>query len=454
MYEKKVSKPAAKKSIAIPPSDVHATLSRHMLADGFEIVVDLQKSHGSYIYDSRSKRELLDFFTFFSSNAIGLNHPKMTTPEFLKKLSYVSVNKPSNSDVYSVELAEFVETFSRIAQPSYLPYAFFIDGGALGVENALKAAFDWKIRKNLAKGYAREVGSQVIHFKNAFHGRTGYTMSLTNTDPIKIKYFPKFQWPRIHNPILTFPLTDEVVERILKEETMAIEQIKNAINENPDDIAALIIEPIQAEGGDNHFRKEFFVELRTICDESDVIFIFDEVQVGVGITGKMWAHEYFVKPDMMAFGKKLHVCGFVSSTRIDETPENVFHVPSRLNSTFGGNLTDMVRAARILEIIDEENLVENARVVGEYLLKRLLELEKEFPLLISNVRGLGLFCAMDLDVQQNRELLKEKALEKGLLLIGCSNRTIRFRPPLNLSKAEVNEGIDIILRCLKEMKPA
>jgi L-lysine 6-transaminase len=454
MYEKKVSKPAAKKSIAIPPSDVHATLGRHMLADGFEIVVDLQKSHGSYIYDSRSKRELLDFFTFFSSNAIGLNHPKMTTPEFLKKLGYVSVNKPSNSDVYSVELAEFVETFSRIAQPSYLPYAFFIDGGALGVENALKAAFDWKIRKNLAKGYAREVGSQIIHFKNAFHGRTGYTMSLTNTDPIKIKYFPKFQWPCIHNPILTFPLTDEVVERILKEETMAIEQVKNAINENPDDIAALIIEPIQAEGGDNHFRKEFLVELRTICDESDIIFIFDEVQVGVGITGKMWAHEYFVKPDMMAFGKKLHVCGFVSSTRIDETPDNVFHVPSRLNSTFGGNLTDMVRATRILEIIDEENLVENARIVGEYLLKRLLELEKQFPSLISNVRGLGLFCAMDLDVQQNRELLKEKALEKGLLLIGCSNRTIRFRPPLNLSKAEVDEGIDIIHRCLKEMKPA
>jgi L-lysine 6-transaminase len=454
MYEKKVSKPTTQKSIAIPPSEVHATLSRHMLADGFEIVVDLQKSHGSYVYDSRSKRELLDFFTFFSSNAIGFNHPKMTTPEFLKKLSYVSVNKPSNSDVYSVELAEFVETFSRIAQPSYLPYAFFIEGGALGVENALKAAFDWKIRKNLAKGYAREIGTQVIHFKNAFHGRTGYTMSLTNTDPIKIKYFPKFQWPRIHNPILTFPLTDEVVERILKEETMAIEQIKNAINENPDDIAALIIEPIQAEGGDNHFRKEFFVKLRTICDESDIIFIFDEVQVGVGITGKMWAHEYFVKPDMMSFGKKLHVCGFVSSTRIDETPDNVFHVPSRLNSTFGGNLTDMVRATRILEIIDEENLVENARIVGEYLLKRLLELEKEYPSLISNVRGLGLFCAMDLDVQQNRELLKEKALEKGLLLIGCSSRTIRFRPPLNLSKAEVDEGIDIILRCLKEMKPA
>jgi len=453
MSEKKFEKPTAEKPVVIPPSEVHAALSRHMLADGFEIVVDFQKSHGSYIYDSRSKRKLLDFFSFFASNAVGLNHPKLTTPEFLKKLSYVSVNKPSNSDVYSVELAEFVETFSRIAQPSYLPYTFFIDGGALGVENALKAAFDWKIQKNFAKGYSREIGTQVIHFKNAFHGRTGYTMSLTNTDPVKIKYFPKFQWPRIHNPILSFPVTDTVLEKVKKEEAIAIDQIKNAINSNPDDIAALIIEPIQAEGGDNHFRKEFFVELRTICDENDIMFIFDEVQVGLGITGKLWAHEYFVKPDMMAFGKKMHVCGFVSSTRIDEIPDNVFHVPGRLNSTFGGNLTDMVRATRILEVINEENLVENARIVGEYLLKRLIDLGNEYPLLINNVRGLGLFCAMDMDAYQNRELIKEKTLEKGLVLIGCGNRTIRFRPPLILSKKEVDEGIEIIQRCLKEMKP-
>jgi L-lysine 6-transaminase len=270
---------------------------------------------------------------------------------------------------------------------------------------------------------------------------------------VKINYFPKFQWPRIHNPILTFPITEERLEHLKKEESLAIDQIKHAIKNNPDDIAALIVEPIQAEGGDNHFRKEFFFELRTICDENDIMFIFDEVQVGVGITGKMWAHEHFVKPDMMTFGKKMHVCGFICSKRIDDVPENVFHVPSRLNSTFGGNLVDMVRATRILEIIEEERLVENARIVGDYLHNKLLVLEKEYPQLLSNVRGLGLFCAMDLDSNQNRELIKDKALEKGLILIGCSDRTIRFRPPLNLSKVEADEGIDIIRSCLKEMKP-
>ena len=451
MFTNKNEKSGTCHPVTISPSEVHSVLSSHMLADGFAIVFDLEKSHGTYVYDSRTNRTLLDYFTFFASGAIGMNHPKLREPSFIEKLGKVAVNKTSNSDAYTVEMAEFVETFARTAQPSYLPYAFFIDGGTLGNENALKTAFDWKVQKNFTKGYSREIGMQVIHFRNAFHGRSGYTLSLTNTDPVKIKYFPKFSWPRIHNPILSFPLTVEHLEKAQKEEALAIRQIKQAIVDNPDDIAALIIEPIQAEGGDCFFRKEFFVELRTICSENDIMFIFDEVQTGVGMTGKMWAHEYYTEPDMMTFGKKMQVCGFVCSRRVDEVPENVFQVPSRINSTFGGNLVDMVRATRMLEIIQEENLVENARIVGTYLLENLLKLEKDFPSLISNSRGLGLFCALDLDSKEQRELLKTKAYEKGLILIGCGERTIRFRPPLNISTREVDEGVAIIRSCLKEI---
>ena len=446
--------PTAVNPVTVRPADVHETLNRHMLADGFSLVVDLQKSRGSYLYDSRTGKTLLDFFTFFASGALGLNHPKLADPEFVQKLGRTAVNKPSNSDAYTVEMAEFVETFARLAQPSYLPHAFFIDGGALGNENALKTAFDWKVRKNYARGAAKETGMQVIHFKNAFHGRTGYTLSLTNTDPRKVQYFPKFNWPRIHNPVVTFPLTEERIRQVEKEEALAIGQIKQAIRENPGDIAALIIEPVQAEGGDCHFRKEFFIALRTLCDENEILLIFDEVQVGVGITGKMWAHEHFVRPDMMSFGKKMHICGFVAGTRIDDIPDNVFRVPSRLNSTFGGNLVDMVRAKRILEIIAEERLVENACTVGNHLHERLTGIEQEFPRLVSNTRGLGLLCAIDLDSTQNRERIKEKALENGLLLIGCGDKTIRFRPPLNLTREEADEGVEIIRKCLKEMKPA
>jgi len=447
-----LEKPTTKNPVKVSPTEVHSTLARHMQVDGFDLVVDLKKSQGAYIYDSRFNKKYLDFFTFFSSGSVGLNHPKMTTPEFLDKLAYVSVNKPSNSDAYTVEMAEFVETFASVAQPSYLPYVFFIDGGALAVENAIKTAFDWKVRKNFVKGYTEERGWQVIHFRKAFHGRSGYTLSLTNTDPVKTNYFPKFKWPRIHNPVIKFPLNEQNLEQVKKEEAVALQQIKQAIINNPDDIAALIIEPIQCEGGDNHFRKEFLVELRTLCDENEILLIFDEVQTGIAITGKMWAHERLVRPDMCVFGKKTQICGFMSSTRVDDVLENVFHKPSRINSTFGGNLVDMVRFGKILEIIEEEKLVENAAHVGTYLIKQLQGLEQEFPGLVNNARGRGLLCAIDLDTAQDRDQLRNKAYEEGLILIGCGDRSIRFRPPLTLKTAEVDEGVSIIRRALREVQ--
>lgn len=448
---KSEEKPTTKNPIKIAPNEVHATLAKHMLVDGFDLIIDLKRSQGSYVFDSRYNKRYLDFFTFFASGSVGLNHPKLTSPDFLEKLGYVAVNKVSNSDAYTVEMAEFVETFARIAQPDYLPYTFFVDGGALAVENALKTAFDWKTRKNFTKGYTEERGRQVIHFRKAFHGRSGYTLSLTNTDPIKTNYFPKFRWPRIHNPVIEFPLNKESLARVQKAESVALQQIKQAIINNPDDIAAMIIEPVQCEGGDNHFRKEFFLQLRNICDESEILLIFDEVQTGVGITGKMWAHEYYVKPDMVAFGKKTQICGFMCSRRIDDVLENVFHKPSRINSTFGGNLVDMVRFQRILEIIQEEKLVDNARTVGAHLLAKLEDLQREFPGLASNARGLGLLCAIDLDTAQNRDQLRSKAYEEGLILIGCGDRSIRFRPPLSVTKNELDDGLHIIREALIEI---
>jgi len=258
---------------------------------------------------------------------------------------------------------------------------FFIEGGALGVENALKAAFDWKVKKNIARnGEIGDVGSQVIHFEQCFHGRTGYTLSLTNTaDPRKTAHFPKFNWPRIINPKITFPLDEDNLESVKRVEKEAIDQIKSVIKIDGADIAAMIIEPIQGEGGDNFFRKEFLQTLREICDENEIILIFDEVQTGMGLTGKMWAWEHFdVTPDLMSFGKKTQVCGCVSSRRIDEVPDNVFKESSRINSTWGGNLTDMVRSVIYLEIIREENLLNAATENGKYLLSQLMSLMKSF----------------------------------------------------------------------------
>jgi len=439
--------------LKLSPEDVFPTLNEHMLVDGYsEIVVDLQKSEGNYIYDSLSGRKYLDMFSYFATAPIGHNHPAMHDPEFKEKILSVAIMKPSNSDFYSTEMAEFVQTFSKYAIPEQLPYLFLVSGGALAVENALKAAFDWKVRRNFQKGIKEEKGSQVIHFKEAFHGRSGYTLSLTNTDKRKTKYFPKFNWPRITNPKILFPFNEVNLDKVVALENQAIDEIKAAIHECSDDIAAMIIEPIQGEGGDNHFRKEFFQKLRTVADESDILLIFDEVQTGIGLTGKMWCYEHFgVNPDMLVFGKKTQVCGFLCSKRIDEVEDNVFHESSRLNSTWGGNLVDMVRFRKYLEIIVTDKLIENTCNVGEYFLTELLQLEDEFDNIVSRVRGRGFMIAFDLPNSEIRNQFLSKTFENGLIVLPSGERSIRFRPSLNLPRQLVDETLGILRESLADV---
>lgn len=429
----------------ISADEVHGILKQYMLVDGFDFVPDLNSSHGVHLIDEKTGDTYIDFFTFFASSPLGLNHPKLLSIK--DELSQAAVNKPSNSDIYTTSMAEFVETFANIAKPDYMKYLFFVSGGTLAVENGLKVAFDWKVQKNFAKGYKEEKGHQVIHFKQAFHGRSGYTLSLTNTEPNKIKYFPKFNWPRITNPKITFPM-DLNIEEIAKLEQKAIDEIYAAIKNNPDDIAVIIIEPIQGEGGDNFFRKEFFEKLREIADENEILLMFDEVQTGFGLTGKFWAADYYVKPDIIAFGKKAQICGIMVSDRIDDIEENCFRKSSRINSTWGGNLVDMVRSKYILKIIQDENLVENSLVVGEYLLHKLKEIQIDFPNLVSSARGLGLMCSFNLPSAEIRNRFKDTCLKEKLIILGCGEKSIRFRPPLNITKDEIDEGLNIIRKVL------
>ena len=434
------------------PAEVHGVLARHILADGYDIVFDFERGHGSWLHDARAGRDLLDFCTFFASNPVGYNHPRMKDPEFLKVLHRVAQLKPALSDLYSVEYAWFVDVFGRLAMPAHLRYAFFIEGGTLGVENALKTAFDWKVRRNRARGIPGDKGQQVLHFRQAFHGRSGYALSLTNTDPLKTDMFPKFPWPRVSNPGLRFPVTPEVERDTAAAEQRSLDEIDRAFAENPDDIAAVIVEPIQAEGGDIHFRPEFLRALQAKTREHGAFFVLDEVQTGVGITGKMWAHEHFgLEPDAVAFGKKMQVCGCMVGPRVDEEPENVFKVSSRINSTWGGGITDMVRAARYLEIIHEDALVENARVVGARLLDGLQALQAELGGRMTGARGRGLMIAFDLETPALRARAMDRMLENGLLLLGCGTRSIRFRPALNLLPSEADAALEIVRKSLKEL---
>ncbi len=436
----------------LTPAEVHGVLGRHILADGYDIVFDFERSHGSWLHDARARRDLLDFCSFFASNPIGYNHPGMKDPEFLRVLHRVAQLKPALSDLYSVEYAWFVDVFGRLAMPAHLRYAFFIEGGTLAVENALKTAFDWKVRRNRARGIPGDKGQKVLHFRQAFHGRSGYAMSLTNTDPLKTDLFPKFPWPRVTNPGLRFPVTPEVERDVIAAERQSLDEIEEVFAADPDDVAAIIIEPIQAEGGDIHFRPEFLRAVQAKAREHGAFFILDEVQTGVGITGRMWAHEHFgLEPDAVAFGKKMQVCGCMVGPRVDEEPENVFKVSSRINSTWGGGLTDMVRAGRFLEIIQEDGLVENARVVGARLLDGLRALQSELGGIMTNARGRGLMIAFDLETPALRGKAQDRMLENGLLLLGCGTRSIRFRPALNLLPSEADAALEIVRKSLKEL---
>ncbi len=423
---------------------VHRLLAQHLLVDGLPLVLDLKASQGSWLIDQATGERYLDMFTFFASSSLGMNHPALAEDdEFRADLLEAALNKPSNSDVYTVAMARFVETFARVMGDPALPHLFFIEGGSLAVENALKVAFDWKSRWNEAHGISPELGTQVMHLTGAFHGRSGYTMSLTNTDPNKVARFPKFDWPRLDSPFIA----DERDVPAVEERTLA--QARAAFEANPHDIACFIAETVQGEGGDHHFRPEFFARMRDLCHEHDALFVLDEVQTGGGLTGKPWAYQWKdVTPDVVAFGKKLQVCGVMAGGRVDEVPDNVFQVPSRINSTWGGNLTDMVRSRRILEVIEADDLFTNAQERGAELLSGLRQLAATHEI-VGNPRGLGLMCAVTMpDATIRDRVLKVLMESEHVIMLGCGERSLRVRPALTVTAELVELALAALERAL------
>ena len=450
--------------MTIDYKNVRSAIGKHMLADGMNPVIDLKNSHGSWLVDGANGKEYLDLFSMYASMSVGYNHPYVL--DNARRLELASINKPANSDIYSAQMAEFVDTMGKLVQPRYLPYAFYIEGGALAVENALKIAFDWKSKKNLQLD--KLPGKNlVVHLKDCFHGRTGYTMSLTDSpDKRKVQYFPKFNWPRITNPYITFPENEKNIADVERLEKKSINELKDILNKSRDDVACLILEPIQGEGGDNHFRYEYFKELKTLSLENNFLLIYDEVQTGIGITGKMWAHQHFcepfchfncqthcvkAEPDIISFGKKTQVCGVFAGNRLDEVENHVFKESSRINSTFGGNLVDMVRFTIYAEIIQNEKLLDSAMINGQYLLSKLRNLESNFRKKVSNSRGRGLFCAFDLDTSSTRDKLISNMEEEGALILGCGHKSVRFRPHLNISKEEIDIAFEMLINSLKKI---
>ena len=353
------------------PNRVLEELARHQLVDGYPMVADLERSEGVWLHDAVSGERYMDAFTCFASMPLGFNHPGMNDSDFLDTLRRAALCNVSNADIYSCEMADFVDTFATHASPEGFDHHFWIAGGGLAVENAMKAAFDWKARRLGRTNFEDNCNDlMIMHFKQAFHGRTGYTMSVTNTIPDKVGLFPKFPWPRIHNPVCQFDLDGNICNDIEAEEARAAE-IEAAIGSCPackDRIAGILIEPMQGEGGDNHFRPEFMAKLREYADSCDALLLYDEVQTGFFGSGKPWFWQHQgVRPDVVSFGKKAglrHLCGSEArrsrAQRLPKVQSNQLHM--------GGNLVDMVRSRRYMEIIVEDNLCDHVLTLGSHVI--------------------------------------------------------------------------------------
>jgi L-lysine 6-transaminase len=441
------------RAAAVSPEDVHDVLAQHVLTDGFRLVYDTTASHGSWLVDAQTGDEYLDLYTFFASAPLGSNPRGLADDaDFMAELAAAAANKPANPDMYTTHYARFVETFARVLGDPALPHLFFVEGGALAVENALKTAFDWKSRRNEAAGRPAGLGTKVMHLTRAFHGRSGYTLSLTNTEPNKTDRFPKFDWPRIDVPAVQFPLEDQLAETE-EAEARALAQARAAFEAYPHDIACFIAEPIQGEGGDNHMRAEFLRAMQDLCHAHDALFVLDEVQTGVGITGTAWAYQQLgLEPDIVAFAKKVQLGGIMAGRRVDEVSDNVFTVSGRINSTWGGGLADMVRSRRLLEIIERDRLIERAAATGGWLLAELRALAERHAGVASNARGRGLMCALDVPSGADRDAALRLLREQRVIVLPCGERSIRFRPALDITEQELGFGLTALDRVLGSLR--
>ncbi len=434
----------------IHPQNVLEVLKRHQLVDGFPLVMDLDQSHGAWLRDARTGDDYLDCFTCFATWPIGYNHPRLFDSDFQEELLRAARHNPSNSDFYTVEMTRFVEAFATRVTPEGFPHHFWVSGGTLAVENTLKVAFDWKAQKLGRKDLKDDCNDlSILHFTEAFHGRSGYCLSLTNTDPAKIGLFPKFRWPRVHNPKLEFDLDGRVSNDVEASEAQSSREIEAAFRDSKTKIAAILIEPMQGEGGDNHFRPEFLKKLRQYADEHEALLIFDEVQTGFFGSGRPWLWQVKgVRPDLVAFGKKTQVCGLYANSRVDEIAENVFVRPSRINSTWGGNLADMVRARKLIDVIQSEKLDEHVSAMGERLIGGLRALGKDRGG-FTNVRGIGSMVAFTLETPAARDTMMARMRDHRLLALKSGAQSIRFRLPFVIEAKEIDSIVDRVADALR-----
>jgi 4-aminobutyrate aminotransferase/(S)-3-amino-2-methylpropionate transaminase len=441
---------------ALPGPRSEALRARHGVHQDARTVhfyQDARRSLGNYVVDVDGN-VLLDVYGHIACLSLGYNHPDLLAAARSGRFEWALGYRPALGIAPPTEWVELVEgPFADVA-PHGLPRMMTVTSGTEAVENALKAAFIWKAKRRRGRAAwsaddlrevmkNRQVGIndlKVVSFEGGFHGRTFGALSATRSKPIHKLDIPAFDWPVVPFPAHRFP-REEFARENADAEARSLEWVREVFVREGGRVAGLIVEPIQGEGGDRHTSAGFFRELRTLCSAHEVAFVVDEVQTGVGATGRFWAHTWWdltEPPDIVTWSKKFGLGGM-------HLREELFPAePYRLFNTFLG---DPLRAAQfgvVTEVLERDRLIEHTHQVGRHLLAGLESLCERHPGRLSGARGLGTFAAVDLPDEATRDRVVHALRQAGVEAGGSGERSIRFRPALVFASRHVDELLDVL----------
>lgn len=420
-------------------------------------VTDYYKSVGNYIVDVDGNT-YLDLYAQISSIALGYNNPALIEAVRSDKNVNAIVNRPALGNFPPNDYAETLAEGLLAGAPPGLDKVWLDLSGSGANEVAYKAAFMYK--RGQERGYNTPFSKEeltstmvnhkpgspelsILSFESAFHGRLFGSLSTTRSKPIHKLDIPAFDWPKASFPSLKYPL-EKYEKENAEEEARCLAEVEKILKTYYLPVAAIIVEPIQSEGGDNHASPEFFKGLQRLCKENKALFIVDEVQTGVGATGKFWAHEHWnlpSPPDMMTFSKKAQAAGYFYSN-----PEILPNLPYRQFNTWCGDTSKALVAQAIFQEVIKNDLVGQTARVGDYLYAKLESLAEKFPTKISSLRGKGqgTFIAWDMETPESRDTFLKTCRENGLNIGGCGPQSVRLRPALTFEEKHADVFIQLL----------
>jgi 4-aminobutyrate aminotransferase/(S)-3-amino-2-methylpropionate transaminase len=428
------------------------------------LIVDDERSSGCYVVDV-DDNVFLDVFANFALGALGYNHPRVLETARSDAFVRAAANPTSTPFVTTAAWFAFLEAIEDRYAPPGMAKIFCVDAGGEGVESALKAAFIVHGgRRRVAAGLPADplalpqadlsamldnagTDSVVVSFDGAFHGRGLGPLSATHSKPIHKADLPAFPWPMAPFPANRFPL-QRFVEQNARAEEQALAALERVLDAHAGKVAAIVVEPIQSEGGDRHASAGFFRSVQDLAARAGAAFVLDEVQTGAGTTGTLWAHEQFQlprAPDLMAFGKKMQMGGFFATAAYDISQFG------RMYQTRNGDRARAMLALAILETIDKGDLLANVRTSGARFLAGLEDLATRYPSLVSDPRGRGFLLAFDLPTPAVRDDFLRRALRRGVFASYTGVRSVRLRPHLITGAPEVDEALGVFDAVLKEL---